>query len=82
MSSLSRSSSSSKASSSSSVREFLMVEENDDMRFDLSKMKMVDKRDGHEYGLRFENEYLVMIENLQYEVEKSSKMLRTASRFH
>lgn len=65
------SSSSSEEESSSSVRKFSIIEENDEMSFDLSKMKMVDKRDSREYGIRLESHKLVMTENLQYEVEDS-----------
>ena len=60
-----------RSSQSAVPPEFSIVVENEEMHFDLSKMKMVDKRDGHEYGLRLDGTTLYMANNLNYEVEDS-----------
>ncbi|MCQ2064012.1 MAG: hypothetical protein MJY99_11825 [Fibrobacter sp.] len=65
------SSNSSEEESSSSERAFSLIEENEEMSFDLSKMKMVDKRDGREYDLRLDDTTLSMAVNLQYETYNS-----------
>ncbi|PWJ66246.1 MULTISPECIES: FISUMP domain-containing protein [unclassified Fibrobacter] len=76
-SSTSKNSSASTANSSSSekdsveIPEFSIKVENEEMSFDLSKMKMVDKRDGHEYPLKLSNSKLSMNANLNYETEGS-----------
>lgn len=79
-SSISSSSRGSSQSSSSSWRrqsgtmtapEFSVVVENEEMRFDLNKMKMLDKRDGHEYPLKLSGTTLSMNAYLNYAVKDS-----------